>query len=761
MKFTAFQFRISRPALLCGCLFAALCLISIPQLRAQDEAAIEKALERAIREIQSSDGAERRKAAYALNALGQEALPALPHIIKGLSDSEEQVWFQCVQLIAKLGPDAADAIPALVENIRNPGRRYRNQVWYRATFALGRIGPASVPTALEFLNDSRDSIRSAGAKVLGWMGADAAAHIDSLLPLLQDESSEVRQYTAEALGLIGQEAISPLISILKSSENVNARIAATEALAGMQQEAAKTKQLIANTLSGDDVPFPLVVSSVKAIGSFRLQSDEIIQLIEPALASSDESVWEACASALIQSSDRGASAARWLNQELQSEDLTRVTRAIGLTQNLGTSAESAAPQLIALADSTDEDIARQARSALGYIGKPLFLPLIIKLAPEELDDSLGNRWEIEILRQIGHLTATELTTTLNSETDTVLWAALDVIGFRAMKNPEMAVRIRELTFHPKPTLRIKSLKTLNEVGTAPSIMTPIVQRLMNDTDFSVRAQAIQQIPSLGDAATSLESQIIQGLDSRELPIRLASIEALPYLPSIPESLPAKLVGSLDGVNAHQEKLAIVSALRDLGTNARQALPTLLSLPQPEDEKFAAALIEAFSKMGPDDEKVREIILGYLTSAQENLRLAAFQSLKNLTLSDEIRISHLKLGLQDSSRTIREIAADAAGSLGREASALGPSLFTLLESPGDASFAIEALRQIRIRDVDPYMNALNNKESSVRLFAAEALGRIGKDAESALPALRSLSENDDYEPVRRTASLAVRQIIRAQ
>ena len=57
--------------------------------------------------LSSSDVNERRDAAYALAALGANARDAVPALVKRLDDSDEQVWFQSVTALARIGPAAS------------------------------------------------------------------------------------------------------------------------------------------------------------------------------------------------------------------------------------------------------------------------------------------------------------------------------------------------------------------------------------------------------------------------------------------------------------------------------------------------------------------------------------------------------------------------------------------------------------------------------------------------------------------------------
>ncbi len=758
MKYPFYRF-IIRPCVLSTAILTISCLISI---QGQDEDRISRTLEKAVREIQSSDGSERRSAAYTLNQLGRDALPALPHIIKGLSDNEDQVWFQCVQLIARLGPDAEEAIPALVDNIRDPGRRYRNQVWYRCTYALGQIGSASIPAARKMLSDNSSFVRSAGSKILGWIGDEAAPLIPELIPLLGDDDSEVRKYTAEALGLIGAEAIAPLVTVLKTREETDYRIAAVNALAQIGEPAAKTAEILASFLKPGE-PEPLISASVQALGTYRLDSSRLLQLIEPVIWLPEPAVWEECMAAILTSRDRGASITDWLEVVLQSDDTDKVGKGLALSQRLGPVAAPLAASLIGIAASESDNSgpdshSRMAVEAMVLMGRPAFLPLIIRLAPVDLDSELADRWELSVLRRIGHLCIPDLTQALNSDFPVIRWVALDVIGTRDIETPDIVIRIKELTHDNQAMVRTRSLATLVNLNIPGRELSPIVQRLMNDESLEVRAQAIRSIQSLGDSAGSLTAQIIKSLDSEKSEIRLAGIRSLPDLPSIPDSVPARLVSDFQNVDTG-EKFVRLESLSRMGAKAATALPELLSVPPSGDADLSGQWISTISTIGPGDRRVHEVIISSLKDGNAAVRLAACESLETIDLPTERKIELLRPALSDASRAVREAAAGIAAESGSAARPLARELFDLLNDPQDAAFAIDALRRVQIEEPDYYIESIASSEASVRLFAAEALSRLGKDAEKALPVLRRISENDDYEPVRRAARLAIRQIRR--
>lgn len=95
-----------------------------------------------------------------------------------------------------LGETAADAlgrigqpaVPALIEQLRNPDLRMRRQ----AAEILARIGPEAelaVPALLQALNDPDPDLRKSAIRAIGQIGPAAAPAIPSLIHTLQQEAS--------------------------------------------------------------------------------------------------------------------------------------------------------------------------------------------------------------------------------------------------------------------------------------------------------------------------------------------------------------------------------------------------------------------------------------------------------------------------------------------------------------------------------------------------------------------------------------------
>src|SRR4051794_33192507 len=75
-----------------------------------------------------------------------------------------------------------------------------------AADALGRIGPAAVPSLVEALHSPDATVRLKAIEVLGRMGSDAQDAVPELIKLLDDTDPGVRKAAARTLGLIGPAA---------------------------------------------------------------------------------------------------------------------------------------------------------------------------------------------------------------------------------------------------------------------------------------------------------------------------------------------------------------------------------------------------------------------------------------------------------------------------------------------------------------------------------------------------------------------------
>ena len=104
--------------------------------------------------------------------------------------------------LARWGPAAAPAVPALRQSLRYP---YSRDARFASAEALGAIGPPAVeavPDLVEALSDEHDAIRYQSAYALGSIGKPARCAVPVLAGLLWDPERQVRIYAAGAIDVI-------------------------------------------------------------------------------------------------------------------------------------------------------------------------------------------------------------------------------------------------------------------------------------------------------------------------------------------------------------------------------------------------------------------------------------------------------------------------------------------------------------------------------------------------------------------------------
>jgi putative heme-binding domain-containing protein len=156
------------------------------------------------------DGAERATDPRGLALAIEKQSPA--GAIALLADPRHAVRDRAIARLAQLGPEA---VPALLEVVKQPGRNdptmRRDAVW-----ALCRIeSPAARVAVRQALADPDPVVRLTSAHAAGlWRDGEASS---ALAALVATDSPPLRRKAAEALGRIGRrESISPLLSGLRA-----------------------------------------------------------------------------------------------------------------------------------------------------------------------------------------------------------------------------------------------------------------------------------------------------------------------------------------------------------------------------------------------------------------------------------------------------------------------------------------------------------------------------------------------------------------
>jgi len=103
-----------------------------------------------------------------------------------------------VQALRQIGPQARQAIPALIQTIRETRNRDR-KLLLACNGALLAMGQEIVPSMIALLRDDDWEMRRGSAWILGRLGPDAREAVPALTRAIQDPHPAVRRKAAESL----------------------------------------------------------------------------------------------------------------------------------------------------------------------------------------------------------------------------------------------------------------------------------------------------------------------------------------------------------------------------------------------------------------------------------------------------------------------------------------------------------------------------------------------------------------------------------
>lgn len=122
--------------------------------------------------------------------------------IKKLLDKDRGIRIKAAHAIGLAGPDAKEAVPALVEALRDKSLTVR----WRSAQALGRLGPSAreaVPALTEALKDDSSRVRWHVIMALRLTGCNDWAAAEALVEALGREDRRVHWRAAEVMGRMG------------------------------------------------------------------------------------------------------------------------------------------------------------------------------------------------------------------------------------------------------------------------------------------------------------------------------------------------------------------------------------------------------------------------------------------------------------------------------------------------------------------------------------------------------------------------------
>lgn len=173
-----------------------------------------------------------------LKAGGAAAVPVLAAIVETKSTDwgSATVRVTAADLLAEMGPAAADAIPALINALSDPDAAVRS----RAAEALGVVGPGNAQVVAALTAQLKTPEARSAARGLARCGAAALAASDALIALLENADPDIRWNALRTLGKIRATASIPKVVVMLNDPDDQVREHAAEALGDMGPAASTT-----------------------------------------------------------------------------------------------------------------------------------------------------------------------------------------------------------------------------------------------------------------------------------------------------------------------------------------------------------------------------------------------------------------------------------------------------------------------------------------------------------------------------------------
>lgn len=198
-----------------------------------------------------------------INVQPSQGAEMMPRILELLKSDNPGVKRTVACAAGKIGEPARDAVPLLVEMLKDKDANVRRQ-------ALESVRSIRLFSDL-VLNGLRDVLKSDGDRVnritaalaLGEMGKDRTESCEALLAAFKDKDARVRETSVLALAKIGAPAVPSLAGLLKS-ETTNVRALAAMALGNMRGQAKAAVSALTPLLG--DKELVVRISAADAIG---------------------------------------------------------------------------------------------------------------------------------------------------------------------------------------------------------------------------------------------------------------------------------------------------------------------------------------------------------------------------------------------------------------------------------------------------------------------------------------------------------------
>ncbi len=696
---------------------------------------------------------------------GSKAEPALPDLLDALTTKNEDLRLNASITLAKIGKPAIGPVSKLLTDDDADVRFY-------AVWTIGSIGPeakAATPTIIKLMNDKNDSVRRKAAFALGRLAGDPMKTISVLVAAFKDENDDVRQSAGDALSKFGGAAVKPLIGLLKS-DSLKARLQAATSLGDVGSEAKDAVPLLKDLLLAKEEANAHHYANVLAkIGK------SAVPALDAALHDSRPNVRQVASQAMVQV---GADAVPALVDALGDKNVD-VRRLAAQTLWLMRIGDKSVVIALAFGLADEDDIFRQTCiNALANLGAQAKLAgPKLKEALVDMNQNIRNQ-AYNLLQQIGDDPRPTLRKGLESKSDKVrINTASLMVNVGLDVNDATPVLVGALK-HEDLGLKMQAAFTLAQRRIELDKVTPIFLDGLKHKSSGVRVQALQGISMMGQSQGATAVAVAQSLRDPEATVRQQAIYALQNIRGTPEIV----VPVLDGIykdgtaDARRTVLQIVwmyggkgqdiilTGLKDKDNTVRQqaiyamqnmqgdiseAVPAIVELMK--DDSLGQHRFQFLWMLARAGEKGAEPLGQLLKHKDDNIRVQAAQSLRNMGANAKKALPHVKEAINDKNANVRMNAMIVYATLSADGSMYLAKQFSQEKDGNARANLISAVIHSNNRNVALSLlkSAMADPHPQVRQVVVNSLSNFGQNSLEGFEAFK-LALKDTDQSVRMQA-----------
>jgi HEAT repeat protein len=359
-------------------------------------------------------------------------------------------------------------------------------------------------------------------------------------------------------------------------------------------------------------------------------------------------------------------------------------------------------------------IKNAAAEALANVGKgaesavPALIEMLVKAKKEDVeamakpakpgDTATNLSGPVLALRKIGKPAAEAVIPLLKAEQPIVRFQAAAVLS--GMNPSEAAVALpavqaameaeRELPNWEQYAFEEEVAATLNLGGDAEKVLTQITDSLRSDNEV-VRLRTARVLARLGRKAAPAVPKLVELLNDKFTQIQIAALEALAAIgPTAAKDCVTEVAKKVEGMDIGVAREA-TKTLKAFGPAAAPGVPALAKALDSNERYFCIEAAEALTAIGPEAVAAVESIVKHLGDANANReeRLALLQATAAVGPPAKDAIPTLAKLLGEKETAIRVAAAETLGKVGAGNESAIKSLTAPLADQKNTPFAMQS------------------------------------------------------------------------